>query len=285
LLGWPRRSSEGGDLTQRDQAREFRARHGGGEIVVLPNAFDVASARVIAKHQPVAIGTTSAGIAWALGFPDGQRIDRDAMLSATERIVRSVPVGVTADVEAGYGDAPEDAAATAEAVIEIGAIGLNIEDAAGDSEEPLLPIDRAAEKIAAVRGVAESAGIELVVNARTDAFLYGVDDALEVAVERGNRYLAAGADCVFVPGAVDRDAIGQLVDRLDGPLNVYAIPGVPEVGELSRLGVARVSVGCGPYQACMALVDEATRALLGEGSYDPFLDRHLSVPELQTLLA
>ena len=130
----------------------------------------------------------------------------------------------------------------------------------------------------------DRAGIDLVVNARTDGFLYGVENPLEASIERGNRYLAAGADCVFVPGATDREVIGQLVDALDGPLNVYALPGVPEVSELKRLGVTRVSVGCGPYQACLALVDDATRALLADGVYDPFLEKHLTVPEVQALV-
>jgi len=274
---------------QRDQAAEFRARHRNGDIVVLPNAFDVASARVIARHQPVAIGTTSAGIAWGLGFPDGQRIDRDQMLSAIERIVRSVPMGVTADVEAAYGDTPEDAATTAEAVLEIGAIGLNIEDAqsvASTSAEPLLHVEQAAAKVAAVRSAAERAGIDLVVNARTDPFLTGgVDNPLEAAIERGNRYLSTGADCVFVPGVTERDAIAQLVERLNGPLNVYALPGVPDVAELGQLGVARVSVGCGPYQACLGLIDHATRTFLVDGTYEPFLEDYLSVPEVQALVA
>ena len=133
--------------------------------------------------------------------------------------------------------------------------------------------------------------VELVLNARTDVFLTGsgsADDLVAEAIERGNAYLAAGADCVFVPGAVDRDVIKALVGGIRGPISLYALPGLPSPGELERLGVRRVSVGSGPYQACLALVDDATRSLLkqeGGGSYEPFLSHHLPFPAVQELLA
>jgi 2-methylisocitrate lyase-like PEP mutase family enzyme len=276
--------------TQRALAAALRAQHRDGPIIVLPNAHDVVSARIAAARRPVALGTTSAGMAWAAGYPDGERIPREEMLAAVERVVRAVDVGVTADLEAGYGDTPEAAADTAAAALEIGVVGLNLQDTGqpGDTyADGLVPIELAAEKIAAVRDVAEREGIELAINARTDVFLFGHgddDSRIEEAARRGRAYLDAGADCAFVPGAVDADTIARLVAAIDGAINVYALPGVPSVSELDRLGVRRVSVGCGPYQACLRLLEEATAELLERGTYDTFTAAHLPYPDVQQLL-
>jgi 2-methylisocitrate lyase-like PEP mutase family enzyme len=269
------------------QAARFSAAHREGPIVVLPNAFDVATARVIARRSPVAIGTTSAAIAWGLGYPDGEVIPRAEMLKAVERIIESVDIGITVDVEAGYGDGADDAAETARLVIEAGAIGINLEDVgnrSGSFAGGLLPIEQSAAKVEAVRGVADDAGVELVINARTDTFLQGGDQVAQ-AIERGNAYLEAGADCVFTPGIVDREGIARLVAGLSGPLNIYATPVTPGVKELAALGVRRVSVGCGPYQGCLALVDRVAQQLLADGLYDAFTENQLSVGEITTLLA
>jgi 2-methylisocitrate lyase-like PEP mutase family enzyme len=273
-----------------EQVREaalFAAAHRDGPIVVLPNAFDVATARVIARRSPIAIGTTSAAIAWGLGYPDGEVISRAEMFEVVKRIIASVDIGVTVDVEAGYGDDVDHAAETARLVIEAGAIGINLEDVGnrlGSFAGGLLPIEQAAAKIKAVRAVADDAGIELVINARTDTFREGGDSVAQ-AIERGNAYIEAGADCVFTPGVVDRNGIARLLAGLRGPLNIYATPETPGVKELASLGVRRVSVGCGPYQACLALVDRVAQQLLVDGSYDAFTDNQLSVGEIAALLA
>jgi 2-methylisocitrate lyase-like PEP mutase family enzyme len=271
---------------QASKAARFAQAHRDGPIVVLPNAFDVATARVISRRSPIAIGTTSAGIAWGLGYPDGEVIPRAAMLEAVMRIIASVDVGVTVDVEAAYGDSQEAATETARLVIDAGGIGINLEDVSNGSSprrSSLLPVEQAAAKVAAARAVADDAGIELVINARTDTFLDGGDPVAH-AIERGNAYLDAGADCIFTPGIVDRDGITRLVTGLTGPLNVYAAPSTPHIKELAALGVRRISVGCGTYQACLALVDRATRDLLADGIYDEFTDNQLSVGEITKLL-
>jgi 2-methylisocitrate lyase-like PEP mutase family enzyme len=276
----PDRSSQVAD------AQRFRDRHREGPIIVLPNAFDVATARLIAHHHPVAIGTTSAAIAAIAGYPDGELIARDQMLEAIARIVAAVEIGVTADVEAGYGDTVEDASAVAARVIDLGAIGLNLQDTghpAGRWAGGLIPVERASAKIAAVRQAADQAGVPLVINARTDTFLEPGDQVAH-AITRGNAYLEAGADCVFAPGVVDAAGISRLVEGLAGPLNVYASAATPTVPELEGLGVRRLSVGCGPYQACLALVERATRELLELGRYETFTDEQLSVGELTALL-
>jgi 2-methylisocitrate lyase-like PEP mutase family enzyme len=273
--------------TQRALAAQFRARHREGPIIVLPNAFDVATARLIARYKPVAIGTTSAAIAAALGYRDGELIDREQMLEAVARIVAAVDVGVSADIEAGYGDEVADAAWFTNRLIAIGAIGCNLQDTGnphGQWAGGLLPLKQARAKIEAVRECAEQTGFPLVINARTDTFLEDGDQVAR-AIERGNAYLAAGADCVFVPGVSDADGIARLVEGLNGPLNVYAGPATPPVFELEALGVRRLSVGCGPYQACLALVGRATDELLTTGRYDAFTTRQLSIAEMTALLA
>jgi 2-methylisocitrate lyase-like PEP mutase family enzyme len=235
-------------------AEEFAARHRDGPIVVVPNAFDVASAKVIAALRPIVVGTSSAAIARGLGYEDGERIPRDEMLAAIKRIVDGIDRPVTADVEAGYGDA----AGTAERLLDIGVIGLNIEDARHGA---LLGVEEACANIAAIRRVA---GSELVINARVDSWLVDGDDA-DIVAERGNAYLAAGADCVFAPGVSDPATV---VHRLNGPLNAYVAPGAPAIGELEAIGVRRVSVGNSPYDACLRLVEKITTDLLTHGRFD-----------------
>src|SRR5579864_3260481 len=169
---------------QRTKAEAFRAMHRGPNILILPNAWDVASARIFEEAGIAAIATTSAGIAFTLGYPDGQKISRDEMLSCVSRIATKVKIPVTADVEAGYGDRPEDAALTARGVIEAGAVGLNLEDGTDDPQNPLTDLSLQLEKISAVRDTAQSLGVPLVLNARTDVFLLQVG-------EPKNRYTEA----------------------------------------------------------------------------------------------
>jgi len=240
----------------REKADALRALHVPGRPLVLLNAWDAGSAAVIARAGARAVATTSAGAANALGHPDGQRITREQMLATVAPIAGAVGLPVTADMEAGYGDDPADAAATARGVVEVGAVGLNLEDTADDGDGPLLPIDRFAAKVAAVRAVATETGVPLVLNARTDVFLGQVGDPatrLERAVQRGRAYLEAGADCIFVPGVVEPAVITALVQGIDGPVSVLAVPGSPPLTELKALGVARISTGSGPYRAALAL--------------------------------
>jgi 2-methylisocitrate lyase-like PEP mutase family enzyme len=267
-------------------AETFAARHRDGPILVLPNAFDVATARLIARHGPVAIGTTSAAISAILGYPDNEVIDRDEMLAAIDRMVRAVDIGISADVEAGYGDDVDDVRVVVERLLEIGVVGVNLQDTGhpgGRWAGGLLPVERASEKIAAARAAAERAGVPLVINARTDTFLED-GDPVASAIARGNAYLAVGATCVFTPGITDREGLAALVAGLDGPLNAYAVAGTPTVTELEAIGVRRVSVGCGPYQACLALVERATRQLLEDGRYSAFTEEQLTLSEMTALV-
>src|SRR5437870_79658 len=199
---------------QKDKAETFRTMHRGPHILLLPNAWDVASARIFEEAGFKAIATTSAGIAFTLGYPDGQRISREEMLEVVARIVAAVKIPVTADMEAGYGDRPEDAAQTAQGVIEAGAVGMNLEDRSDDRQHPLVSLPLQLEKVAAMKEAAQAAGVPIVLNARTDVFLLQVgapEKRYDMALQRLAAFRDGGADCIFAPGLRDAHTIGRLV--------------------------------------------------------------------------
>jgi 2-methylisocitrate lyase-like PEP mutase family enzyme len=248
-------------LTQSDKANLFRGLHNREHLLVLPNAWDVASAVIFQNAGAAAIGTTSAGVAAVFGYPDGQHIGRELMLDMVRRIASAVPIPVTADVEAGY----DDPARTAIAVMEAGAVGMNLEDTMEEDPSSLADL---AHQVAMIRTIRVETN--LVINARTDVFLAGIGDPatrLEVAVERLKAYRDAGADCLFVPGVRDAETIGKLARAVHGPLNVLAVAGTPPIAELQRLGVARVSIGSGAMRATLGLTQRIAAELLGEGTY------------------
>jgi 2-methylisocitrate lyase-like PEP mutase family enzyme len=253
---------------QKVKADAFRAMHRGARILLLPNAWDVASARVFAQSGFGAIATTSAGIAFTLGYPDGQRISREEMLAVVRRIAAGVQVPVTADVEAGYGNRPEDAARTAREVAQAGAVGMNLEDATGNAQRPLLDLTLQVERVKAVVEAARE--LPMVLNARTDVYLLQLDapeKRYDAALLRLAAYREAGADCVFVPGLRDAETIGRLVKDLQSPVNILAGPGFPSVPELQKLGVARVSVGSGAMRATLGLLRRLAEELKTAGTY------------------
>jgi 2-methylisocitrate lyase-like PEP mutase family enzyme len=262
-------------MNRSELATRFRRLHDARPLV-LPNAWDAASARVIELTGAPAIATTSAGVSWALGRGDGQRLTRDEMLEAVARIAVAVSVPVTADVESGYGEGTvEDVAETVRAVIEIGVVGINLEDSIGGE---LLPPERQAQRIETAR---DASGSDLFVNARVDVYLLGAgapEGRLEETVRRAKAYRAAGADGVFVPGVVDRETIAALAGAVDAPLNVMAGPGAAPIRELARIGVARVSVGPAIAQAALEVTRRAARELLEQGTYGE-MEAAMAFPE------
>jgi 2-methylisocitrate lyase-like PEP mutase family enzyme len=254
---------------QKAKAHAFRAMHHGPKVLLLPNVWDVSSARTLEEAGFGAIATTSAGIAFTLGFPDGQKISREEMLARVARIARAVKVPVTADVEAGYGDRPKDAADTARGVIEAGAIGMNLEDGT-DRPGQLVELTSQLEKIRAVREAALTSGVPLVLNARTDVYLEQVgapETRYDETVRRLLAYRDAGADCVFAPGLREPETISRLVRDVQCPLNILAGPGFPPVPELEKIGVARVSLGSGPMRATLGLLRRMAEELKSRGTY------------------
>jgi 2-methylisocitrate lyase-like PEP mutase family enzyme len=255
--------------TQAELARQFLELHHGPKILVLPNAWDVSSARIFEDAGFPAIGTTSAGAAFSLGYPDGQKISRQEMLAVVRRIAEAVEVPVTADMEAGFGSTPEEVADTTRAVIAAGAVGMNLEDGAEEKPDFLVDVNRQKEIIHAVLEAA-GVGIPLVLNARTDIFLYSIGPAetrLARAIERLNAYRAAGAQSLFAPGVTDKGTIAQLARGVAGLLNILATVGTPPVAELQQLGVARVSVGSGPMRATLGFLGHMARELRKEGAF------------------
>lgn len=258
---------------QRGKAETFRALHRGPNILVVGSVWDPASARVFEHAGCAALATSSAGLANALGFADGEGLPLAALLDCVRRIVACVEAPVSVDFETGYGDTPDEVAASCRAVLDAGGIGVNIEDGSGGREQPLFDAALQVEKIRAIRAMADEYGVPLFINARTDGYWLKVgDDRTRVAdsIRRCNLYREAGADGVFVPGVVERDTIATLVREIDAPLNVLAVPGCPPVPVLQQLGVARLSQGSGPARACLTLAQRIATELLGAGTYTSF---------------
>jgi 2-methylisocitrate lyase-like PEP mutase family enzyme len=272
---------------QMAKAEVFRKMHDGSRILIMPNAWDVASARLLEAAGFSAIATTSAGVNWSLGHPDGEVIGLPTMLEAVRRIAERISVPVTADMVSGFGPAPEDAAETVRGIISAGAVGLNLEDSTGDPLNPLVDILLHVEKVQAAREAATTAGVPVVINARTDIFLAAVgapDTRLDHAVRRANAYREAGADCLFVPGVQDTATISHLARSIAGPLNILARPGIPSIPELTALGVARVSVGSGPMLAALGRLRRIAAELLGPGTFAAMTEDTIPYAELNALL-
>jgi 2-methylisocitrate lyase-like PEP mutase family enzyme len=259
-----------------DKAAALLALHTGPGFV-LPNAWDAGSARVLEQVGFPAVATTSAGIAWACGLPDGGALDRERMLEQVGRIVAAVNVPVTADLEAGYGQTAQEVGDTVSRAAALGAVGANLEDAgSGD----LFGIEDAVERVAAARAAAPTG--TFVLNARTDTYFAGTSgDVFAETVERAVRYLEAGADCVFVPGVVEEDTIRRLAAAIPGPLNVVAgLANLVDAPTLFSLGVKRVSLGGSLARAALSTLERAGRELLDSGTLG-FLDGAMSYAELQ----
>jgi 2-methylisocitrate lyase-like PEP mutase family enzyme len=265
----------------RESAERLLALHR-GPILVLPNAWDVASARVVEEAGFPAVATSSAGVAAVLGYPDGERVPRDEMLGMVSRIARAVRVPVTADLEAGYGSA----GATVEAALRAGAVGMNLEDGRRD-EKALATVEEHAASVREARAAADRLGVHFVINARTDVYLARVGpeaERFDHALRRAAAYLAAGADCIFVPGVRDAETIGRLAAAIRGPLNVLAGPGTPPVAKLASLGVARVSAGSNPMRAALTAARRAVEEMRDRGTYS-FAEGILTHAEVNALLS
>ena len=278
-------------MDMREQGRkadQLRKLHQGPKILVFPNAWDVASARVLEDLGYPAIATSSAAVAFCLGYPDGQVITRDEMLDMVGRIARAVRVPVTADMEAGYGTTVQDMAETAKALVNAGAVGLNLEDVTGDREDSQVEISLQVQKIRTIREVSASMGVSLVINARTDVYLMPIgpeSTRFERTVERLRAYRQAGADCLFVPGLVDRNTIEKLVKAVAAPINILVTGGCPELRELEKMGVARASVGSGVMRATLALVRRIGKELQETGTYSSIFEGSIPYAELNKALA
>ncbi|OMF57010.1 dihydrouridine synthase [Paenibacillus sp. FSL R5-0490] len=236
------------------KANTFHRLHQQSSTFVLPNAWDVISAKMFEECGFKAIGTTSAGIAASLGYLDGQSIPLNKMVETIENIAKSVNVPVSADIEAGYGVTVEEVLETVKAVAAAGAIGINLEDGTGDPDSPIFDISSQEEKIAAIKELSESSNMRLFINARTDLFWLNAGDSstrLREAVKRAKAYQDAGADCIFIPGLTDRKYIKKIREEVSCPINLLVDPEMHSISELSEIGIERLSCGSVPFRATL----------------------------------
>ncbi|MBW9209667.1 isocitrate lyase/phosphoenolpyruvate mutase family protein [Mumia sp. zg.B21] len=251
------------NATSNDKAARFRSLHEGTRPLALTNVWDVASAVVAEEAGASAVATTSAGVAWALGRPDGNQLDRARGTAVVSAIAAAVDVPVTVDVEGGYAASADGVGETVAVILDAGAVGINIEDGDRGPEELVA-------RIVAARRAADAAGVPMFINARTDVFLAAVgspDEQLAEALARADRYIEAGADGIFVPGASTAECIGALTAALPVPVNVMVGPGALSIDDLGRLGVARVSLGSSVAQAAYAVVQRAVEEMASSGTY------------------
>lgn len=276
---------------QKRKAEAFLAMHHGSEILLLANAWDVISAKIFEYAGFRAIGTTSAGIAAVLGYPDGQVMTLEENLGIVRRIVECTPLPVSADLEAGYSESPEGVAESAKTAVTIGAVGINLEDSKGDESEPLYEIANMVEKISAIRELTESSGIPLVINTRTDVYLLNEErspENLRSTIMRANAYREAGADCIFVPdmpGTLDKETIAILVKEIDAPVNIIVSPEKPTIAELQELGVARISFGPRFMRVLFAQLRKMSEEVLKNGTYEAMSAESMSYEEINNMLA
>jgi 2-methylisocitrate lyase-like PEP mutase family enzyme len=260
-----------------DRASQLAALHAPGELVVVVNAWDAASAKAAEHAGARCVGTTSGGVSAAYGYADGERIPRALVIAAIEHIAAATDLPVTADLESGYGDSPEAVAETVRLALEAGAAGFNLEDGypaarRAAQASPIRPIAAQVERLHAAREACHAAGVhDAVINARIDVFLREIgapERRVDLALERAAAYVAAGARCVFPIGVTDAASIRALTSGIDAPVNVLALPGVPTLRELAELGVRRVSLGTGWHRYAMRMAEGAARDLLADGDLE-----------------
>jgi len=256
---------------QQRLAEEFRKLHRAPPILLLPNCWDPMSARIFEAAGFPAGATTSGGLAWALGYPDGEKAPWPEVVAATRRIVEAVRVPVSADIEQGFGDTPDAVGRSVAEIIRAGAVGINLEDGTPRPDQPVRPIADAAARIRAARAAAEAEGVPIVINARVDLYLKQVgDEASRFAetVRRAEAYLGAGADCIFPFALADLDVIRKLTAAVKAPINAVARVDTPPLRQLEAAGVARVSVASGPALTVMSLIQRIATELRGKGEFD-----------------
>lgn len=269
---------------QIQQAEEFLALHHSSSIFILPNAWDVISAKIFETEGFRAIGTTSAGISATLGYADGENMSLSENLSTVRRIVNNTSLPVSADIEAGYASSAEGAARSAESVLAAGAVGINIEDSLTRPVYHLMDMEYLKEKIIAIREMSKKKKIHLVINARTDIYLINENnrDCLDETIRRGNTYTEAGADCIFIPdnGNLDSKTIKILVKEIEAPINIIAGETSPPISELQDLGVRRVSVGPRPMRAVLSLLKDISKELMEKGTYTKMINSKISYSDI-----
>lgn len=271
--------------SQSDKAEYFRSLHHGSGVLVLPNAWDVPTARLLESVGFRAVATTSAGMMVSLGYEDGERIPFPEFLSVVSRIARVLTVPMTVDAVAGFGVGVREVVGSVRQIVGAGAVGINIEDFEHESKK-LFRVEDQVEKIKAIKSLGETTGVDLVINARTDAFRYAEgeeEDRFKEALRRGESYRDAGADCVYPMGLTQSSLIKEFVRALDFPVNVMLTNSTPSVRELEALGVKRLSFGPAATYAVMAFLKKAAKEVLEKGTYTTLTAETITYDELNSL--
>jgi 2-methylisocitrate lyase-like PEP mutase family enzyme len=272
--------------SQAEKAEAFRALHRGKHLIILPNAWDVPSARMFENSGFKAVATSSAGLMVSLGYQDGEEISLGEFLLAIKRITRVLSVPLSVDLVAGFGTKPDEIATSIKGVIEAGASGINIEDFTHATKK-LTPVNIQVEKIRAILRQCDLMKVPLVINARTDALRYsegGEETRLKEAITRANEYKMAGADCVYPMGLTDAESISRFVKEVGHfPVNVMIRKGLPTIAELENLGIKRVSFGPGASYATMGLLKRISKEVQENGTYHNLIDGAITFDELNSL--
>ena len=258
------------------KANAFHALHAGPDVLVLPNAWDAASDALMEDAGARAVATSSAAVAWARGYADGDLLPVPVLLDVIAGIARVISVPLTADIEGGFTEDLETLTQTVVAVIGAGAVGINLEDGGRD---PALH----ARKIEAAKEAGVRSGVDLFVNARTDVYLRGLAEgeaAVAETLKRAELYRSAGANGVFVPGPIDEALIGQLAEEIPLPLNILGRAGAPGAARLAELGVRRLSSATGPFRAAFGVLNRTVAEYLSTGDANAFVEASQGLPDL-----
>ncbi|MDH3744420.1 MAG: isocitrate lyase/phosphoenolpyruvate mutase family protein [Acidobacteriota bacterium] len=272
------------------RAETFRALHRGSKLLVLPNVWDPLGAQLLESLGYPAVATASAAVAFSHGIDDGERIGFDTMLDVIRRIVKSVEVPVSADIETGFAEEPGDVAGNMRRLLETGAVGINLEDSRVELPRRLYPLELQRARIQAVREMANDFGVPLVINARIDVFVRPVPESrsekIAEAVHRGNAYVEAGADCVFPVALGDFEILKTLQREIDAPINASATASTPSIAELEQSGIARLSLGPGLLKAALTAMREVASGLQDpRGSYTGFTRDAMTSAEIEELVS
>jgi 2-methylisocitrate lyase-like PEP mutase family enzyme len=249
-----------------EQAARFLALHQGPEPLLIPNAWDGGSAKLLASMGFKAIATTSSGFAASIGRLDGMVVDDEALTNAAAIVKGAGEVPVSADLENGFGHEPGQVRMTIMNALSVGLVGCSIEDYTGVPDTPFYDLKPAAERVAAAASMAHRGPVEMVLTARAENHIHGRDDLADT-IARLQAYQEAGADVLYAPGLTKLEDIRSVVSSVDRPVNVLALPGAPTVAELAEAGVRRISVGGGFAFAAYGALVKAARELLDEGTY------------------
>lgn len=276
-------------IAAQQHANAFRQLHLGPAPLTLLNAWDAVSARILERAGAPAIGTTSAGMAWAAGYADGEQMPAAELLAACARICRVAGVPVSVDIERGFGRSTEEVCDVVRALVGMGVAGINIEDGVLPGTRQLAPPEILCERIGALRKMLAQMDARLFINARSDTYFVASDDPVaryDDTVRRARMYAAAGADGIFVPGLARIEEIARFTQTIPLPVNIYAgYTGAPAVDVFRQAGVRRISVGCGPLQSALGLLHRIADEALGQGGFGVMGDGMLAGGEINALFS